>query len=110
MAEEYTLLCKQCRNVFKSALQPGSSVDGKVCCPKCQGLVVIEAPVWAPLGSGSNIFEDSTWEYQCQQCRHTFKLPIPRSPSEDKNRRCPSCGGGHLHLITDIGAQPLYCG
>jgi hypothetical protein len=71
---------------------------------------LIEAPAWAPLGSGSNVFDNSAWEYQCQLCRHKFKMPIPKSPSEARGRNCPVCASPHLHLLTDIGAQPLYCG
>jgi Zn finger protein HypA/HybF involved in hydrogenase expression len=108
--EEHTFFCRQCRNIFQSASQPGSHSFGKGNCPRCKSPDTIEAPAWAPLGSGQNIFEGSEWEYRCQQCLHKFKLPIPKSPSEEKVRTCPACGGSHLHRITDLGAQPLYCG
>jgi Zn finger protein HypA/HybF involved in hydrogenase expression len=103
-------LCKQCRYVF-DAEAPGDSFAGQeVRCPSCRGDDVMEAPTWAPLGSGLNIFENDTWEYQCQECKTTFRLPIPKSPTEDKSRRCVSCQSQHLHLLTGAGALPLYCG
>jgi hypothetical protein len=36
-------------------------------------------------------------------------MPIPKSPAEDKSRKCPVCNSGHLHLITGAKALPLYC-
>jgi DNA-directed RNA polymerase subunit RPC12/RpoP len=103
-------LCRQCRHVF-DADTPGDSLTGKeIHCPVCKGLDIIEAPAWAPLGSGLNIFESDTWEYQCQECKKTFKLPIPKSPTEEKSRRCLACNSVHLHLLTGSGALPLYCG
>jgi DNA-directed RNA polymerase subunit RPC12/RpoP len=107
---ETRFLCKQCRHVFDLAKPGDSDLDNKIHCPACGSSDVIEAPTWAPLGSGWNIFESTSWEYECQQCKHTFKLPIPKSPEEDKNRRCPICNSGHLHLLIDNVATPLYCG
>jgi rRNA maturation endonuclease Nob1 len=110
---EYMLLCRQCRHVFKSPVKPGPSSSGKMyclLCPKCGRPDIVEAPVWAPLGSGMNIFDGTTWEYECQQCHNKFKMPVPKSPSEAKARKCSACGSDHLHLLTELGAQPLYCG
>ena len=109
MSSERTYLCKQCRNLFK-IISPGGSQPEKISCPRCGNTIIEEAPCWAPLGSGINIFESSEWEYECQQCHANFKLPIPRSPTEEKQRRCPHCGAGHLHRLTVAGGQPLYCG
>ena len=50
-------------------------------CPVCGADDIVEAPAWAPLGAGWNIFEGNEWEYECQECRHTFKMPIPGSPA-----------------------------
>jgi ribosomal protein S27AE len=36
-------------------------------------------------------------------------MPIPKSPTEEKQRRCPSCGAEHIHRLTAIGGEPLYC-
>jgi rRNA maturation endonuclease Nob1 len=110
MVVEHMILCKTCRHVFKQANSGSSSQDKEMKCPACGGTDVMEAPPWAPLGSGLNIFESDMWEYECQQCKHLFKMPIPKSPSEDKSRKCPACGNGHLHLMTIKGGLPLYCG
>jgi DNA-directed RNA polymerase subunit RPC12/RpoP len=107
---ENRFLCKDCCNVFDLALHGSSSLSAEIRCPACHSNNVTEAPAWAPLGSGKNIFESDTWEYECQQCKHTFKMPIPKSPTEDKSRRCPICNGEHLHLLTGAKALPLYCG
>jgi predicted nucleic acid-binding Zn ribbon protein len=101
--------CQQCRLVFDVDAAM-CSIDRKVHCPACNSTHVAEAPPWAPLGSGANVFDTNVWEYECQQCSHKFTMPIPRSPSEDKSRRCPVCNGEHLHLLTRTGALPLYCG
>jgi DNA-directed RNA polymerase subunit RPC12/RpoP len=103
-------LCKRCRHVFDVEIPDGSFKGEEIHCPVCESLHVMEAPAWAPLGSGFNIFEDDTWEYQCQECKKTFKLPIPKSPAEEKSRRCIACNSSHLHLLTGTGALPLYCG
>ena len=103
-------LCKQCRDVFDIEI-PGDSSDGtEVHCQKCSSSDIMEAPTWAPLGSGWNIFETDVWEYECQLCKNTFKLPIPKSPTEDKSRRCLACDSAHLHLLTGAKSAPLYCG
>jgi rRNA maturation endonuclease Nob1 len=107
---EYKLLCKQCRNIFQIQEKTSSKSVPDTYCPKCGTRDVVDAPLWAPLGSGSNIFDGSDWEYECQQCRNKFQMPIPKNPSEEKGRICTICGSQHLHLLTDIGAQPLYCG
>jgi rRNA maturation endonuclease Nob1 len=108
--EESKFLCRQCRYVFKLPVQIGSSLNQGMSCPKCGSQEVTEAPVWAPLGSGSNIFDSSEWEYECHECHTRFKMPIPKSPSEEKERICPSCGARHIHRLTAIGGEPLYCG
>jgi DNA-directed RNA polymerase subunit RPC12/RpoP len=107
---ERRLLCKQCWFVFDMAISDSYSSDAEIHCPACCSTNVMEAPSWAPLGSGLNIFEGNEWSYECQQCKGKFKMPIPKSPSEDKNRRCPVCNSGHLHLLTGAKALPLYCG
>ena len=103
-------LCKQCRHVFDVSTKGDSSVSTEARCPGCGSADIMEAPTWVPLGAGLNIFESDTWEYQCQDCKATFKLPIPKSPGEDKSRRCPTCNSEHIHLQTSTGGLPLYCG
>ena len=107
---EHRFLCKQCRHVFDLPIPGSSSIDKEVHCPTCGSSDVMEAPAWAPLDSGWNIFESNMWEYECQQCKHIFKLPIPQSPAEDKSRRCPNCNSEHLHLLTGAGVRAFACG
>jgi DNA-directed RNA polymerase subunit RPC12/RpoP len=110
MVEQRIHLCEHCRHTFKLPTASGDKSILNVQCPKCGSSQIIDAPAWAPLGSGANIFDGSMWKYECQKCGLRFEMPIPKSPSEEKGRRCPQCGQGHLHLMTDLGAQPLYCG
>lgn len=107
---EGRFLCKKCWHVFDLAPSNSPSSEAEIHCPACCGVDIMEAPPWAPLGSGRNIFESDTWDYECQQCKYKFKMPIPKSPSEDKSRRCPVCNSGHLHLLTGAKNLPLYCG
>jgi DNA-directed RNA polymerase subunit RPC12/RpoP len=102
-------LCKKCFNVFDLLISddfPGTEIH----CPACNDTNVMEAPPWAPLNSGNNIFYGSEWSYECQQCKYQFRMPIPKSPTEGKSRKCPQCSSGHLHLITGSKSLPLYCG
>ena len=107
---ERRFLCKKCWNVFDLAIPDSSRSNVEIHCPACRNADVMEAPPWAPLGSGRNIFESNEWAYECQQCKYKFRMPIPKSPIEDKSRKCPTCKSGHLHLITGEGTLPLYCG
>src|SRR4030042_339321 len=107
MVMKHRFLCKKCRHIFDAEITGDSSIGLEMRCPGCASSDVMDAPTWAPLGSGLNIFENDTWEYQCQQCKKNFKLPIPKSPTEDKSRRCVFCYSPHLHLLTGTGALPL---
>jgi DNA-directed RNA polymerase subunit RPC12/RpoP len=107
---ERRFLCKQCWHIFDVATNDDSSSSAGLRCPACLSTDVMEAPAWAALGSGLNIFDSNEWKYECQQCKHKFTMPIPKSPSEDKSRRCPMCNSKHLHLLTGEKALPLYCG
>jgi Zn finger protein HypA/HybF involved in hydrogenase expression len=106
---ERRFLCKKCWNIFDQPVPDSSSENLEVHCPSCCSADVMEAPPWAPLDSGKNIFDSNEWQYECQQCKYKFKMPIPQSPSEDKNRKCPVCHSEHLHLLTGAKALPLYC-
>jgi putative FmdB family regulatory protein len=107
MVGERKILCKKCRNIFEFS---GTLNQGKILCPECGSLEIEDSPVWAPLGSGRNIFDSPMWEYECQNCKRKFQMPIPASPTEDKMRTCPACGSGHLHRLTAADGAPLYCG
>jgi len=108
--EETMLLCRQCRHVFRILASDSCDINKRTACPRCGSFDLSEAPVWAPLGSGANIFNSSEWEYECQECHHKFQMPIPKSPSEEKERKCPACGHGHIHRLDAVGGEPLYCG
>jgi DNA-directed RNA polymerase subunit RPC12/RpoP len=104
------LICKKCWNVFDFSVPEGAASDVEVRCPSCHNADVMDAPPWAPLDSGRNIFMENEWSYECQDCKYQFRMPIPKSPTEDKSRRCPVCKSGHLHLVTGAKSLPLYCG
>jgi DNA-directed RNA polymerase subunit RPC12/RpoP len=36
------------------------------------------------------------WEYQCLDCGNEFKMQAAKGPSEEKNRRCPSCDSQNI--------------
>ena len=107
---QHRFLCKHCRQIFDKEIPSDSSLGEEVHCTKCGGSDFVEAPAWAPLGSGMNILDNDTWEYECQECKHVFRYPIPKSPSESKNRNCPACQSGHIHLLNNMESLPLYCG
>lgn len=100
---ENTYLCHQCGNIFR--LPPA----GEARCPQCGNAQVRELPSWVPLGSDLSESK-ATWQYECQQCKKEFELPVPGSPSQEKDIRCPECNSGHIHRLTPSGYEPLYCG
>lgn len=104
-----TFLCHKCGNIFRSPTGACVLRPEDIECPQCGGTAVKELPSWVPLGS--DLSEGPVaWEYECQHCHHNFKLPVPDSPSEEKNIRCPACDGKHIHRLTAAGYEPLYCG
>jgi DNA-directed RNA polymerase subunit RPC12/RpoP len=106
---EKTYLCQQCGNIFRFPVDSVPKLEKGLKCPRCGNAQIKEIPSWVPIGS--DLHEGPTeWEYECQQCQDIFKLPIPSSPSQEKEIKCPACGGGHIHRITASGLVPLYCG
>ena len=105
-----TYLCQQCRNVFKLTMTGSITPEEKeVKCPNCGSSQIEVLRSWAPTGFDSH--EGKTlWEYECQQCQNVFKLPVPSSPSQEKEIKCPECGGSHIHRLTIFGYEPLHCG
>jgi len=100
---ENTYLCHQCGSIFRLT----SAKEAK--CPQCGSSQTKELPSWVPMGS--DLSEGpSTWQYECQQCKHKFELPVPGSPSQERDIKCPACDGGHIHRLTIYGSEPLYCG
>lgn len=100
---ENTYLCHQCGNIFR--LPP----DKEVRCPQCGSSQTRELPSWVPMDSDLSEGQIK-WQYECQQCQKKFELPVPTSPSQEKNIKCPVCNGGHIHRLTLSGYEPLYCG
>ena len=101
----------QTYNAFEDLLPVtgGSLQEKEAECPECGSTHLKSLPSWAPLGFV--LYEGPpVWEYQCQQCQNVFRLPVPGSPSQEKEIKCPACGGGHIHRLTSTGVQPLYCG
>jgi DNA-directed RNA polymerase subunit RPC12/RpoP len=102
-------LCQQCGNVFRLPLTCDIVPEKEIKCPRCRNSQVQELPSWAPIGS--DLYEGTPeWEYECQECYHKFKLPVPGSPSQEMEIKCPVCEGGHIHRLTASGVTPLYCG
>jgi DNA-directed RNA polymerase subunit RPC12/RpoP len=105
---ERIFLCQQCGNVFRLPLDSSHPEKG-LKCPQCGGSQIRELPLWAPFGSDLN-HAPAEWDYECQECRNKFKLPVPCRPSQEKEITCPACHGHHIHRLTPAGYEPLYCG
>ena len=106
---EHTYLCHQCGNIFRVSTESTQLPEKELKCPQCGTSSVRELPSWMPLGSN---LEDipREWEYECQQCKHKFELPVPGNPSQERDIRCPDCTNRHIHRLTRTGFEPLYCG
>jgi Zn finger protein HypA/HybF involved in hydrogenase expression len=107
---ERRFFCGECGNVYDVTIPENAGSLMEMRCPACNSQQITEAPPWAPLGSGFNIFTGDEWAYECRECKFQFRLSIPKSPDEDKLRKCPKCKSDHLHLITGSKSLPLYCG
>ncbi len=107
---ERRFVCGKCSHVFDVVFPENACTIVEVRCPSCDSQEVSEAPPWAPLGSGANIFVGNEWAYECQECKFQFRLSIPKSPDENKLRRCPKCQSHNLFVITGSKTLPLYCG
>ena len=106
---EHTYLCHQCGNIFRLSVDSTRPLEKELKCPACRNSQVRDLPSWVPLGS--DLYEiPREWEYECQQCKSKFKLPVPGSPSQERNIRCPACDDGHIHRLIRTGFEPLYCG
>ncbi len=104
-------ICNKCRTIFTIEQLSCSLVkqEREVVCPACGSSETDALPVWAPIGFHSHE-EVREWEYQCEDCRKTFKLPVPESPSQERNLVCPACGKNHIHRLTFLDGVPMYCG
>ncbi|MFC1942654.1 hypothetical protein ACFLWU_05505 [Chloroflexota bacterium] len=104
-----TYSCHQCNNVFKLSLPDNAAPEIEVKCPGCGSADTDMLTSWVPIGFTSQ-GGTHMWEYECQQCKNVFHLPVPTSPSQEKQVKCPGCESWHLHRLTPTGFQPLYCG
>jgi Zn finger protein HypA/HybF involved in hydrogenase expression len=107
---ERRFFCNECAHVYDLDIPENTCTVMEMRCPACNSQQISEAPPWAPLGSGHNIFTGNEWAYECRDCNFKFRLSIPKSPDENKLRRCPRCQGNNLLTITGSKALPLYCG
>ena len=102
-------LCHQCGHIFRLPVDSASTPGKEVKCHECGSPQIRQLPSWVPVGSDLSEGK-SLWEYECQQCKNKFKLPVPGSPSQEKNIKCPACNDEHIHRLTASGYEPLYCG
>jgi rRNA maturation endonuclease Nob1 len=106
---EHLFLCRRCGYIFRPAAEIFVPAGKTPPCPRCGQSTTREMPDWVPAGSALD-HAPMEWDYECQGCRKKFKRPVPRSPSEERNITCPTCGGNHIHRLTPAGYEPLYCG
>lgn len=78
--------------------------------PERAGGYIIGLPSWVP--SGLDLYKGpAMWEYECQECKTAFKLPVPKSPSDEKYIKCTRCGSANIKRLTAlIGEASPYCG
>ena len=104
-------VCQKCRNIF-AVPQIACSLtreEPEAVCPACGSKDTVAVPVWEPIGFHSHE-EVREWEYKCQDCGASFKLPVPNSPSQERNIQCPTCGKGNIQRVTLLDGVPMYCG
>src|SRR4030067_436670 len=107
--QEENILCHCCGNIFRLTIGRNVAAVKQITCPACSGTDLRVLPSWEPLGS--DISETALkWRYECQTCLRKFELPVPNSPSQEGNIHCPDCNNGHIHRLTVLGYEPLYCG
>ena len=103
--------CRQCRAFFdlSSPSDFGKGKEAKCC--KCGSDDVEQLPSWMPIGFNLDLYHSpSVWKYLCSRCKTTFELPVPSGPTEDKQRKCPTCKSMNLERLTVLVAEPpIYC-
>ena len=48
------------------------------------------------------------WKYSCHQCQSHFEMPVPLSPKDEKERKCPRCGSADIHRVTTEDSEPRF--
>jgi DNA-directed RNA polymerase subunit RPC12/RpoP len=84
----------------------------EVQCSHCGSRDIEELPSWIPMSFNLNLyFGLMSWQYSCQQCKTVFDLPVPTGPTEEKERKCPTCGSMQIERLTPLEVDlPIYCG
>jgi DNA-directed RNA polymerase subunit RPC12/RpoP len=107
--EKYS--CRQCHTLFVIPSRADSETGRLPQCPKCGSDDIEVLPAWVPIGYDPCLYySPSTWQYSCPQCKATFELPVPSGPTEEQQRKCPTCGSGDIKRLTElVTALPMYC-
>ena len=105
-------ICHHCKSMFELKPQPGLEGEQARKCPTCGSMDTESLPSWVPLSYNMNLYDSpSLWKYECHQCKNTFEMPVPSGPTEEKQRKCPSCGSADIERLTVLVVEsPLYCG
>ena len=103
-------MCHQCKAMFEVQSQYGLGQQEEKC-PNCGSNDIETLPSWVPLTYNMNLYHSpSSWKYECPHCKNTFEMPVPSGPTEEKQRRCPSCGSMDIKRLTVLAIEPpLYC-
>ena len=104
--------CKKCKAVFEQSCEIGAHHSHSIKCPKCGSAELDELPAWVPLTYNMDLYDSpSQWQYECKDCKANFEMPVPSGPTEERNRKCPTCGSGNIERLTALAIEPpLYCG
>jgi DNA-directed RNA polymerase subunit RPC12/RpoP len=106
---ENIYLCQRCGDIYRPSPDKPLDADKNPECPKCGNSQVRRLPSWVPTGADLEHFPNE-WEYECQDCHKRFMRPVPASPSQEGTTTCPACHNNHIHRVTQMGLEPLYCG
>jgi rRNA maturation endonuclease Nob1 len=104
--------CHHCKAMFELTSQLGSEKEQEAKCPTCGSVDIEGLPFWVPLTYNMDLYNSpSLWKYECHQCKTIFELPVPSGPTEEKQRKCPSCSSMDIARLTALALDmPVYCG
>jgi len=54
--------------------------------------------------------DELKWEFDCNQCKGKFEVPVPRGPTEEKAIKCPHCGSQDIANCSLGGLEVPVCG
>ena len=103
--------CNHCQAMFELSCQLGADHEHSGKCPKCGSTDLESLPAWVPLTYNMELYDSpSQWKYECKQCKASFEMPVPSGPTEEQQRKCPSCGSSDIQRLTSLVIEPpLYC-